>query len=401
MGVINNMNEILTKALALKDEIIENRRYLHKNAELGLNLPKTSLYIREKLENMGYNVKIVGNSGLCVTVGKPGSKAILLRADMDALPLNEESGLEFSSNTGVAHCCGHDMHSAMLLGVSKILKDVEPDLKGLVKLIFQPGEEIGLGAQEMLDNGILESPSVDAVFAMHVNAKAPAGRIDYGKGCTFSSNDNVNIVINGQGGHGARPHESIDPIKVALHIYEALQTIRTSEINPMETMILTITSINGGNSYNSIPSSVTMTGTLRAYDENIRKITVKRIKEISESIAKAYNATAEVNFLQSLPPLYCSEDFTNEMLGYASEIVGLENISTTPEIKIGSEDFALITEKFPNTSGYFFLGAGPDSNTGYQYGQHNPKVVFNEEVMPLGVSVMANCAIKWLENNCE
>lgn len=395
------MNDILIKALELKDEIIKNRRYLHQNAELGLNLPKTSAYIKEKLEDMGYTVKTVGSSGLFVTVGKPGTKTILLRADMDALPLHEESGLNFSSKTDAAHCCGHDMHAAMLLGVSKILKEIEPSLKGTVKLVFQPGEEIGQGAQEIIDNGILEMPVPDAVLAMHVNAKVPAGRIDYGKGCTFCSNDNVNIVVNGQGGHGARPHESIDPIKVAFHIYQALQTIRTSEINPMETMILTITSINGGNSYNSIPSSVTLKGTLRTYDANVREKAVKRIKELCENIAKAYLATADVTFLESLPPMYCSEDFTDEILEYAAEVVGKEKISTVPEIKIGSEDFALITAKYPNTSGYLFIGAGPDSNTGYQFGQHNTKVVFNEDVMPLGVSVMAICAVKWLENHCE
>lgn len=395
------MNDIINKSLELKDEIIENRRYLHQNAELGLNLPKTSAYIKEKLEDMGYSVRTVGSSGLCVTVGKPGTKTILLRADMDALPLHEESGLIFSSKTDAAHCCGHDMHAAMLLGVSKILKEIESNLKGTVKLVFQPGEEIGQGAQEMIDNGILELPAPDAVLAMHVNAKAPAGRIDYGKGCTFCSNDNVNIVVNGQGGHGARPHESIDPIKVAFHIYQALQTIRTSEINPMETMILTITSVNGGNSYNSISSSVTLKGTLRTYDASVREKAVKRIKELSENIAKAYSATANVTFLESLPPMYCSEDFTDEMLGYVAEVVGKERISTVPEIKIGSEDFALITAKYPNNSAYLFIGAGPDSNTGYQFGQHNTKVVFNEDVMTLGVSVMASCAVKWLENHCE
>ncbi len=395
------MNDILVKALQLKDEINKNRRYLHQNAELGLDLPKTSAYIKEKLEEMGYSVKTVGRCGLCVTVGKTGTKTILLRADMDALPLREESELPFSSKTDVAHCCGHDMHAAMLLGVSKILKDLESNLKGTVKLVFQPGEETGQGAQEMLDNGILDSPVPEAVLAMHVNAKAPAGRIDYGKGCTFCSNDNLEILVSGQGGHGARPHESIDPIKVAFHIYQALQTIRTSEINPMETMILTITSINGGNSYNSIPSSVLLKGTLRTYDEKVREKAVFKIKELSQSIAKAYSASAKVTFLESLPPMFCSKDFTDEILGYAADIVGNNSISNIPEIKMGSEDFALITSKYPDTSGYLFIGAGPDSNTGYLYGQHNPKVIFNEDVMPIGVSVMANCAIKWLENHCD
>ena len=394
------MNDILTRALQLKDEIIENRRYLHQNAELGLDLPITSAYIKEKLEEMGYSVKTVGKSGLCVTVGKAGTKTILLRADMDALPLNEESGLPFSSKTDAAHCCGHDMHAAMLLGASKLLKELESNLKGMVKLVFQPGEETGNGAKEMLDNGILESPIPDAVLAMHVNAKAPAGRLDYGKGCTFCSNDNLEIVVQGQGGHGARPHESIDPIKVAVQIYQALQTIRTSEINPMQTMILTITSINGGNSYNSIPSSVVIKGTLRTYDENVRQKAVKRIKELSESVAKSYSASAEVTFLDSLPPMYCSEGFTDEILGYAADIVSKDNISNVPEVKMGSEDFAFITEKYPDTSGYLFLGAGPDDKNGYPYGQHNTKVVFNEDVMPYGASVMAHCAIKWLENHC-
>lgn len=394
------MKDILSSAMALKDEMVETRRFIHRNAESGLHLPVTAAYVRQKLTAMGYDVHVVGTneSGLTATAGDPAKgKVILLRADMDALLMKEESGLPFASETNAAHCCGHDMHTAMLLCAAKLIKEQEGRLNGAVKFMFQPGEETGNGALDMMNHGILKNPKPDAVLGLHVNAKAPAGRLDYGKGSTFSSNNDIDIVIKGRGGHGARPHETVDPIKVANHIYLALQSIRTSEVGPSQTYIFTITSISGGSTYNTIPDTVKMKGTMRAYDELVRQETLQRIQEICQGVAHSFKAEAEVTFSAGIPQMFCSPEFTDEILSYASELLPPGAVAEKNEIKMGSEDFSFITALYPNTSAYLFIGAGPDEGTGFPYGQHSPEVVFNEEVMPYGAAVMAESAMKWLE----
>lgn len=394
------MKEILSSAMALKDEMVETRRFIHRNAESGLHLPVTAAYVRQKLTAMGYDVHVIGTneSGLTAIAGDPAKgKVILLRADMDALLMKEESGLPFASETNAAHCCGHDMHTAMLLCAAKLIKEQEGRLNGAVKFMFQPGEETGNGALDMMNHGILENPKPDAVLGIHVNAKAPAGRLDYGKGSTFSSNNDIDIVIKGRGGHGARPHETVDPIKVANHIYLALQSIRTSEVEPAQTYIFTITSISGGSTYNTIPDTVKMKGTMRAYDEKVRQETLQRIQEICQGVAHSFKAEAEVTFSAGIPQMYCSPEFTDEILSYVSELLPPGAVAEKNEIKMGSEDFSFITALYPDTSAYLFIGAGPDERTGFTYGQHSPGVVFNEEVMPYGAAVMAESAMKWLE----
>ena len=394
------MNQFLARALELKDQMIRDRRYIHEHAERGMSLPITSAYVKERLESMGYEVTRVGESGLTVTAGNPeAGPVILLRADMDALPLHEESGLEFASKTDSAHCCGHDMHTTMMLATAQILKEHESELQGAAKIMFQPGEEVGGGALEMIENGILESPKPDAVLGLHVNAKSPLNYLNYGRGCTFCSNDSLTIKITGQGGHGARPHEAIDPIKVGCHVYMALQSIKANSISPMKQVILTITAVEAGNSHNLIPDTMVLKGTLRTYDDETREEMMKQIREKAQGVAVAFGATAEVIFGESLPPMVCSEAFTDEILGYAAEVIGKERIAPQGEVKMGSEDFAFVTQKYPDACGYLFIGAGPDESTPYPYGQHNSKVVFNEDAMPYGSAVTAASAVSWLANH--
>lgn len=394
------MDRILYRALELKQETISNRRYLHQHPELGLALPVTSAFVEEKLKTMGYRVKRLGSSGLTALAGKAETgKTILLRADMDALPMQEESGLEFASQTGAAHCCGHDLHTAMLLTAAKIIKEQEDSFTGQVKFLFQPGEETSNGAREMIAAGILKDPQPDAVLAMHVNARAPLGRLSYGRGITFCSNDNIEIHIKGESGHGARPHEARDPIKAAHYLYQALQTIRTSDVSPMEPMILTITAINGGNSFNVIPDQVIMKGTLRTYNEAVQEQVLRRIGELCREVGRAFGSEISIHVQDKILPLYCSPSFTDEIIGCCREILSPGQISPENEVKMGSEDFSSICSQYPAASGYLFIGAGPDEENGYLYGQHSPKVIFNEAVLPLGAAVMAGCAVKWLQNN--
>lgn len=393
------MDTILKRAKEIESEIIANRRYIHQHAELNENLPVTAAFVKEKLTEMGYAVTEMSQCGLTAMCGDGNrGKVLLIRADMDALPIREENNLPFRSITENGHCCGHDMHTAMLLGAAKILKEKEAQLQGAVKFMFQPNEEGGGGAKAMLAAGILENPSVDAALAMHVDAKLPAGLMDYGMGCTFASDDSFEIVVKGRGGHGARPHESIDPINAAVHMHLALQSFIARETNPMNTVIFSIASFQAGNAFNSIPDRAVLKGSLRTYNSEVRNKAVERIREICEKTAALFGAVAEVTLVRSIPVLYNNEALTKELLQYTKQLLGETKIKTTPVVKMGSEDFAFITEKVPNSS-YLFIGAGPDEQTGSEYGQHNAKVVFNESVMVQGAAVIANCAVKWLENN--
>ena len=226
------MND-LERAKAILPEMTANRRFLHQNPELGMNLKVTTEFVMEKLREMGIEPKLCGGCGVTALIGKKEDGPVfLLRADMDALPMKEESGLPFAAKGDTAHCCGHDMHTAMLLGAAKILKEQEEELPGRVKLMFQPGEETLEGAKAMIADGILENPHVDAAMGVHMAPLAPAGFVGYNAGVVCNSSDLLEISIEGKGGHGASPHHSVDPINVGLHIHLALQELIAREVDP-------------------------------------------------------------------------------------------------------------------------------------------------------------------------
>lgn len=390
------MNEIRKRALELNSQIIADRRELHKFPEVGMDLPKTTAYITQRLKTMGYQPQPCGLSGVMATVGN-GGKTILLRADTDALPMEELSGLPFASqHPGKAHTCGHDLHAAMLLGAAQILKEQEKNLKGTVKLMFQPGEEIFAGAQSMIDYGILDSPKVDAAFGAHVFALCPLGTVGYCPGDMFASVDGFRININGVGCHGASSYQGIDPINIGLHIHLALQELISREIDSRQAALLTIGQFHAGDAANIIPQTAFMEGTIRTFSNDTRSFLVNRLKEIVESVAKTFRGTASVEMISKVPTNYVDEKIMNQMLQAVNDLAD-ENLTTAlVEPLQGSEDFALIAEKVP--SAYFVLGADfPGQDT--VKAPHNPKVVFNEEVLSIGAAVYANCAKSWLDNN--
>lgn len=392
------MNIFLEKSMEINKEIIENRRFCHQNAGIGFEIDTVVKYAFDKLKSYGYNPIRLGRNGLTCSVGnETEGPVILLRADMDALPMEERSGLPFASlNKGIAHCCGHDLHTAMLLGTAKILKEYESSLKGVVKFMFQPAEEIGEGAKNMVINGLLENPKPDAVLALHVNAKAPLKHLNYGSGTMFASNNNFKIYIKGQSSHAARPHEGKDPIMVGMKIYQAIDSFKSHELNSLETVILSITGFESGTAFNVLPDEATIKGTLRTYDERNRINTIKRLKQLTQGIGELYGVKINFEINEGISTLYCSPKYTQELLGYAGEI--LNNIAEEPVVKMGSEDFSEVTRFYPETSAYLSIGAGIDENTPYPVGQHNPEVIFNEEILPYGTALTATCAVRWLEN---
>ena len=385
------------RALELKDETIANRRHIHKNAETGLDLPKTKAYVMEKLTEYGLEPKDCGY-GVTATLGK-GGKVLLLRADMDALPMPEESGEEFACPTGKeAHTCGHDFHAAMLLTAAKMLKEKEDTLEGTIKFMFQPAEETFEGSKNMIENGILENPPVDAALAYHVSpGKMPIGLFMYNdKDTMMYSVDGFKITIHGKGSHGAYPHVGVDPINIGVHIHLALQELIARESDPTHSCVLTIGQFAGGTAANIIPETAVLQGTIRTNKPEARELLVRRMKEVAEKTPAVYNGTVDIEMISEVPPLICNPKLTDEVVGYMQEL-GIPGLTPYPGISASaSEDFAVIAEKVPST--FMYLSAGYLDERG-QYPAHHPKAQFNEDVCPIGAACLAHCASQWLKNN--
>lgn len=388
------MKTFLEKANERMDSLVKDRRYLHENAEAGMELPGTTAYVMKRLQEMGLAPKEICKSGVVAEiVGKYPGKTLLLRADMDALPMEEHNDLPFRTKTCDAHTCGHDMHTTMLLAAAEMLMEQREELKGTVKLMFQPGEEVFKGSKMMIEAGMLEGPKVDAAMGMHMMLDAGPGTICYGEGFMTSSCDGFKITVTGKGCHGAMPHMGIDPINVGTHIYLALQELIAREVPPMETVILTFGEFTAGSTSNIIPEKAVMQGTLRTYNTELRGKIVKRIHEIIELTAQMFGATAAYEELSSVPPSYTNPNMLGEMLTYIDELGGglqkIPNYRVTP-----SDDFAFITEKVPSV--YLMLCAKVEGNN---FQHHNPGVIFDEAAMPIGAAIHAQCAMKWLENH--
>ena len=393
------MNKYLERANQLVPELVENRRHFHRYPEVRNELFETVKYVKAQLEDMGYQVQEICQCGLVVLAGgkKPG-KCILIRGDMDALPMPEDTGLEFSSqNPGAMHACGHDLHMAMLLGAAKLLKEHEDEIEGTVKICFQPNEETFGGAKAMIEAGVLENPHVDAAFAIHVGSMADVGTLDYGKGLTMGSADGFSIHVKGKGCHGAAPNSGISPINIGVHIYLALQELLAREVNPAEQCTLTVGSmLFGDGATNVIPSEGVLNGTMRGFNAELINHLRQRVEEISVGTARVFGGDAEVEWLFSSPAMYCDPDFTDEVVRYAADVVGEDRMIPKKSRATGPEDFAYFGEKVP--SQIFWLGAGVDDKT-KRISNHNPKVLFSEDALPYGAAVYTQCAIQWLKEH--
>lgn len=394
------MTDFLKEAEEIEQEVITWRRYLHQNPELLLDLPVTAAYVAEELRKMGYEPEYICKSGVAALLdsGRPG-KTLLLRADMDALPIGEESGLEYASkNPGVSHACGHDTHAAMLLGAAKILMKHKDQLRGRVKFMFQPGEEGGGGARLMIESGVLKSPDVDACMAFHqvvARDHVPTGVIGYTRGAMMASADMFRITVHGKSTHGASPEAGVNPVQILCQIYNGLQAIECAEKPRGNALALTIGQINAGKAGNVIPESGFMCGSIRAYEESVRALAKRRLTEISEQTAAIYGGSAAVEFLSELPATVNDYKVGDEMFGYIKELVGEEQTMMLQQI-MGGEDFAEVLREVPGVLFRISLG---DKQEGYPYISHNAKVIFNESGMKNAVAAFAYCAVRWLGEN--
>lgn len=399
------IKQLVSLSQQLKKEMVIHRRFLHQNPETGLSLPITKKYVKEQLASMGYEPAECGESGLIALAGgkKPG-KVFLLRADMDALPIREEADVDFASDNGNMHACGHDMHTAMLLGAAKILKEYEDEIQGTVKIVFEPGEEVMQGAKDMLCHGVLENPSVDVGLMIHVIAGIPleAGTVIVApKGVSAPACDNFTIVITGKGGHGSMPEQTIDPINAACHIHLALQEVIAREIAMSEQAVLTIGAFNAGVAGNVIPGTATVRGTIRTMDEDVRTQMKERLEDIAHGVAKTFRTSAEVTYTGGCPTLNNDVNVVRDVYTYLTELLDSGKALSADALgglgkATASEDFAYISQEIPTAM--LALAAGkPDD--GYCYGQHHPKVKFDEAALADGCAVYAYIAMRWLKEH--
>ena len=401
--------ELLPEAKVMQARLTNWRRYLHVHAETGFELPETIAYVTKELAAMGITAHPCGQCGLVAELGtKEKETVFLLRADMDGLPVKEESGVSFAASTGKFHGCGHDMHTAMLLGAAQLLKAHEEKLKGTVRLMFQPAEELLSGAKDMIEAGVLKNPPVTGAMMLHVmtGTALPSGTVIVAApGISAPAADYFTIEVSGKGCHGSSPNLGIDPVNAAAHVVLALQAIQTRELAMGERAALTIGSVQGGEAANVIPDRVILKGTLRAYSEETRTFLKKRLQEVAEQTTLVFGATAKVTFPCGCPSLQNDEELSKEVLGFAKELFGAERTFSAKELAkcgsakttdrgertAGSEDFAYVSEKVPSVM--VALSAG-EADKGYDYPLHHPKVRFDETALPSGSALLAYTAMR-------
>lgn len=382
--------------------IAADRRYLHAHAETGFDLNDTFAYVWKCLTDMGLAPRKCGKCGIIADVGQ-GKDAVLLRADMDALPIREEADVSFASPNGCMHACGHDLHTAMLLEAARLLKARENELKGRVRLMFQPAEEPLLGAADMLKNGLLDGVTVHAAFMIHVLTKVdlPAGTVIVSApGVSAPAAGMFAVQIHGKGCHGAMPHTGIDPITIAAHTVLNLQQIQTRELSLTQSCALTIGMLQAGETANVIPDSAVLRGSLRAFDDETHQYLIRRVEEIAVQTAALFRGSAEVKLLGGAPTLINDEKLSETMLPTLRELLGEERVLLSSELggeakkSSGSEDFANVSHAVPSLM--VALAAGNPAD-GYTYPAHHPKTAFDEAVLPVGAAVYAQMALKSME----
>lgn len=399
------MSTLLSDAKKLQEKLVNYRRILHQQPEIAMDLPMTTDFVKNELKKMGYDPEEICKSGLVATVGgkKPG-KVILLRADMDALPVMEEADEAFKSTNGNMHACGHDFHTTMLLGAAKLLKQREDEIEGTVKLMFQPGEETLEGAKAMVEAGVLENPKVDAAVMLHVFSGFPVSPgmvIVPEAGASSAASDWFEIEIQGKGGHGAMPDTTVDPLNVISHIHISLQAINSREVPPADSMVVTVGKMNGGTTSNVIPDTAKMNGTIRTFSKSNREFVPERIKEIAEGIAKTFRAGAEVKIIKGCPSLVNDQSVIDSAKEALVESLGEKSIISMADVlsggkMMGSEDFSYVSNEVPSLM--IAMTAG-NSEDGYIYPMHHPKVKFDEDILYKGAIAYANIALHWLSQN--
>ncbi|MEN9525340.1 MAG: hypothetical protein RLZZ256_724 [Bacteroidota bacterium] len=383
------LERIQAQAKQIASQVIEWRRHLHAHPELSYQEFQTSAFVQEKLKQMDIPYQVMSTTGVVGLIrGKdPDSRIVALRADMDALPITEETALPYKSmNEGVMHACGHDVHTACLLGAAQILQTTRNDWSGTVKLIFQPGEEKNPGGASLLiRDGVLENPKPEAIVALHVNTLLEAGKASFRAGKVMASADELYFTIKGKGGHAASPHLAIDPILISAHLITALQQLISRHNQPFNPTVLSITSIQGGTTTNVIPEQVKLMGTFRAMDENWRKEAHEKIRRLSVDLVRSMGGELDLHIDVGYPCVHNDEKVNEACRQLSVDYIGNDQVSET-ELRMGAEDFGYYAQQIPAC--FFRLGTRNESK-GIIHGVHTPRFDVDESALEIGVGLMA------------
>ena len=383
------MERIREKAAAFHMEYVEVRHYLHAHPELSYQEHATAAYIQEKLKALDIPYQVLAGTGVVGTIEgrNPGKRIVALRADIDALPIKEQNDIPYKSvNEGIMHACGHDVHTTCLLGAARILKELREEWEGTVKLIFQPGEEKNPGGASLLiKEGVLEDPSPQAIFALHVHPQLEKGKASFRGGQVMASADEIYITIRSKGGHAAAPHLTADTILIGAHLVTSLQQIVSRNNNPLSPSVLSITSFQGGHTTNVIPGEVKLMGTFRSLDEDWRYKAHALIRKQAEALVEGMGAELELHIDIGYPSVFNDEKLTERAREIASEYLGDEHIETT-EVRLGAEDFGFYTQQIPGC--FFRLGTG-NKNKSIVSGVHTATFNIDEEAIQYGMGLMA------------
>ena len=377
--------------------VIADRRQFHENPELGFQEFETAKVVAERLQALGVEeiktgIAVTGVTGL-IRGGKGPGKCVLLRADMDALPIHEQNDVDYRSKVdGKMHACGHDAHTAMLLGITRVLMDRRSEFAGTVKVLFQPAEEGGGGARVMIQEGVLTNPTVDAVFGMHMDQGSPVGTISARPGPALAAADRFYVTIQGKGGHGAHPDLTYDPIAIGAQIVTALQTVVAREIDPVEPAVCTVGAFIAGEAANVIPDTAVLRGTLRSFSPVVREHLGEAVGRLVTGIGEAMRATIDYDYQAGYPATVNDPAMTEMVMDIAREVVGNEHVVTSPQI-MGAEDFSYFLEQKPGC--FYFVGSNNDER-GLVWGHHHPKFDIDEESMVYGMDVMIRTVLHYL-----
>jgi len=380
--------KIKTLASRYFEKYREVRRHLHAHPELSYQEYNTSIFVQDKLKELGIPFTVMAETGVVgIIQGRSSERVIALRADMDALPIQEENNVSYASTVnGVMHACGHDVHTTCLLGAAQILNELKSEWDGTIKLIFQPGEEKNPGgASILIKEGVLENPAPQTIYGLHVNPLLETGKLSFRSGKVMASADELYITVKGKGGHAASPHQTTDTVLTASHLVVALQQVVSRNNDPFSPSVLSICSFQGGQTTNVIPSEVNLKGTFRAMDEAWRFEAHKRITEIVENLARANRAEIELKIDIGYPTVYNNPALCNHARLLGEEFIGNSNVEET-ELRMGAEDFGYYSQKIPGC--FFRLGTG-NKEMGITSGVHTPRFDIDERAIEIGIGIMA------------
>ncbi|MGI6575330.1 MAG: M20 metallopeptidase family protein [bacterium] len=391
-------SEVLQKAEEIKGYLTKLRQHLHQNPELGMKEVETTALLKKELQDMGIEIipldLEVGVLGILRGEKEGSNKVTALRADIDALPIQEATGLPYASQKeGVMHACGHEGHTISLLGAAKLLSSMRDQFSGTVKFIFQPGEETLLGARAMVKAGVLENPQVDAIIMLHAWPFVEVGKIAVIAGPFQAAADKFFIKIKGSGGHGAYPHKSRDPLLTASHAVVALQSIVSRQIDAIDSVVLSVCNFQAGKAFNVIPEEVTLGGTVRTFNQAVRESIEGRMREILHGVTKAFGCSYELEYEYGIPAVVNHPEVIELIREAAKDAIGEENVEDFPRPIMTSEDFSVYLQEVPFGAG-FRLGVGKPGE-GEPVALHNPLFNFNDDALPIGAAVFTQFVLNF------